>query len=189
MSRSAGISYRDVFNLTEDFTMEDLNQAYDDKLKNARKSIRNEIDRQLYLDSLAKYYEEARRDLYHSQSENDMFNTAFNSSFDSFSQFEGNDMFNSSFSTFPSIFRNMENMMNRTFSNINNNVYSNSTSYSEKTLQDGSRLIVENNTTNKNGDLRRNTSSYRRLKDGRTEPVEYEEAMKQLQGNNQKYLL
>ena len=111
------LSYQDVFNLRPEFTMEDLNQAYDDKLKNARKSIRNEIDRQLYLDSLAKYYEEARRDLYHSQSENDMFNSAFDS-FQSFPSFGGgNDMFNSSFSTFPSIFRNMENMMNRTFNN------------------------------------------------------------------------
>jgi hypothetical protein len=185
------LSYQDVFNLRPEFTMEELNQAYDDKLKNARKSIRNEIDRQLYLDSLAKYYEEARRDLYHSQSENDMFNTAFNSSFDSFQsfpKFAGNDMFNSSFSTFPSIFRNMENLMNRTFNN-NSNVYSSSSSYSEKTLPDGSKLVVENNTTNKNGDLRRNTNSYRRLRDGRTEPVEYEEAMKHLQGNNQKSLM
>jgi len=186
------LSYQDVFNLRSEFTMEDLNQAYDDKLKNARKSIRNENDRQLYLDSLAKYYEEARRDLYHSQSENDMFNSAFDSSFDSFQSFPsfggGNDMFNSSFSTFPSIFRNMENMMNRTFNN-NSNVCSSSSSYSEKTLPDGSKLVMENNTTNKNGDLRRNTNSYRLLRDGRTEPVEYEEAMKHLQGNNQKSLM
>ena len=80
--------------------------------------------------------------------------------------------------------------MNRTFGNLNNSsVYSSSSSYSEKTLPDGSKLVVENNTTNKNGDLRRNTNSYRRLRDGRTEPVEYEEAMKHLQGNNQKSLM
>jgi hypothetical protein len=174
------LSYQDVFGLRPNFTLEDLNQAYDDKIQNARRTIRNEIDRQMYLDSLTKYFEEAQKDLYYSQSENDMFNSSFPSSF------EDQGFFNT---TFPSIFKNMENMMNRTFSNINNNVYSNSTSYSEKTLPDGSKLIVENNTTNKNGDFRRNTSSYRRLKDGRIEPVEYDEAMKQLQGNNQKYLL
>ena len=82
----------------------------------------------------------------------------------------------------------MENMMNRTFGNLNNsNVCS--SSYSEKTLPDGSKLVIENNTTNKNGDLRKNTNSYRLLRDGRTEPVEYEEAVKHLQGNNQKSLM
>ena len=171
------LSYQDVFNLRSDFTMEDLNQAYDDKIRIARKEIKNEVDRQLYYDSLVKYYEEARKDLYHSQSESNMFDYNYNSD-DPFKVFD----------QFPKIFGNMDSMMNRAFENFDKN-YSSSSSYSERTLPDGSKLIIENNSLNKNGDLRKNTNSYRRLRDGRTEPVDYDEAMKLFGLKNQKYLM
>ena len=181
MSRSAGISYRDVFKLESNFTMQDLNQAYDEKIKHARRTMKNELDKQIYLESIAKFYEEARKELYYSQSENDMFDSTFSSYFNDMST-----MMNNTFKNFDS---NFDSQFGNSFPQIGG--YTSSSSYKETTLPDGSKLIIKNNTTTDNGEVKTHTNSYRRLRDGTTEPVDYEEAIKQLSGNeiNKKYLM
>ncbi len=44
-------------------------------------------------------------------------------------------------------------------------------------LSDGSRLVIEKNTINKNGKVQETTHSYKKLKDGTIETIDYDKAL------------
>jgi hypothetical protein len=69
----------------------------------------------------------------------------------------------------------------------NEQIYSSSSSYREQLMPDGTRLVLRETNSNDNGNITRNTKSYRRLQDGKTEPIEFEEALKQI--DSRKYLM
>jgi type 1 fimbria pilin len=68
-----------------------------------------------------------------------------------------------------------------------NTIYSSSTSYKEKLMPDGSKIVLNESVSNNNGDVTKNTNSYRRLANGSTEPLEYNEALKKIE--NKLYLV
>jgi hypothetical protein len=64
---------------------------------------------------------------------------------------------------------------------IPDGIHSSSTIYRERVMPDGSRIVLKETSTNNNGDITKKTTSYRKLSSGETEPIEYEEGIKQLE--------
>jgi len=195
ISLNMPLTYLSVFNLNKDFTISDLEHSYNAKKKViVENSSLSEADKEYFLENIHLLYRQAKHD-YHKRELRIMNNTnirninfvnpvnhrRYRSLFDNLTNsfLEPVRLFD-----FPSVhdewlsFRGLEPEASQsTFS-------SSSTSYREKTLPDGSRIVVNESITNKNGEVSRNTSSYRRLANGTTEAINYEDALKQL-GNQQ----
>jgi hypothetical protein len=161
------LSYKYVLGLEDGYTLEQLNQAYWNKISTISNSQLSDIDKQIYAETLKKYYTQAKNELHRRQ----LFN------------FFDEDIITSEL-RIPKLFstRNIDT------TNINSlsNVHSSSSTYKEKLMPDGSRIIINESTSNNNGDITKNTNSYRRLPNGETEPIEYNEALTQIQ--NKLYL-
>lgn len=196
-------TYLSVFNLNKDFTISDLEQSYNTKKKIiVENSSLSEADKEYFLENIHLLYRQAKHD-YHRRELSVMNNTnltnlrninfinpvnhrRYRSLFDNLagSLLEPTRLFE--FPSFPSVhdewltFRGLEPLVQTDLPSQPSSFSSNSTSYREKTLPDGSRIIVNESTTNKNGEVSRNTSSYRRLANGTTEAINYEDALKQL---------
>lgn len=156
------VSYQSVFGLNPDFSQEDLEQAYEHKVNNIKNTVKDEIDRHLLLDQLDRMYTQARRDLYYEQRwDNDLFG------------------FNRFFQTIHRDFQRLR----QPFEYNRNEIFSSSTVYNERTLPDGSRLVVQKSSKNDNGNVTETTNSYKKWNDGKTEPVDYSEAVKHLNNN------
>ena len=199
-------TYLSVFNLNKDFTISDLEQSYNTKKKVIlENSSLSEADKEYFLENIHLLHRQAKHD-YHKRELSIMNNTnltnirninlvnpinhrRYRNIFDNLagSLLEPVRLFE--FPSFPSVhdewlsFRGLEPVVQTELPSFS----SNSTSYREKSLPDGSRIIVNESTTNKNGEVLRNTSSYRRLANGTTEAVNYEDALKQL-GSQQELL-
>jgi hypothetical protein len=160
------LSYKNVFGLEDSYTLEQLNQVYWNKINTISTSELSDIDKQVYVETLKKYYNQAKNELHRKQ----LFN------------FFDEDIITSEL-RIPKLFstRNIET------NNSSSNVYSSSSTYKEKLMPDGSRIVVNESSSNNNGEITKNTNSYRRLPNGDTEPIEYNEALKQIQ--NKLYLM
>lgn len=160
------LSYKNVFGLEDSYTLEQLNQVYWNKINTISTSELSDIDKQVYVETLKKYYTQAKNELHRRQ----LFN------------FFDEDIITSEL-RIPKLFstRNIET------NNSSSNVYSSSSTYKEKLMPDGSRIVVNESSSNNNGEITKNTNSYRRLPNGDTEPIEYNEALKQIQ--NKLYLM
>lgn len=193
-------TYLSVFNINKDFTISDLEQSYNAKKKViVENSSLSEADKEYFLENIHLLYRQAKHH-YHKRELSIMSNTnltnlrninfinpvnhrRYRSLFDNLagSLLEPVRLFE-----FPSVhdewlsFRGLEPLVQSETLSQPTSFSSNSTSYREKTLPDGSRIIVNESTTNKNGEVSRNTSSYRRLANGTTEAINYEDAVKQL---------
>lgn len=62
-----------------------------------------------------------------------------------------------------------------------NTIHSSSTIQRERVMPDGSRIVLKETSTNNNGDVTKTTTSYRKLSSGATEPIDYDEGLKQLE--------
>jgi len=85
-------------------------------------------------------------------------------------------MFRSRLPSFGETLRNMNTMLQ---DSGNTTVYSSSTTYRERTMPDGSKIVLKETSDNRNGDVTRTTNSYRQLASGATEPIDYENALLQ----------
>lgn len=177
------ITFNTVLNLPTDFTIEDLNNAFQQKLNAFAKSGLSDVDQTVYKESLKKYYVEAKQHLHNKElfSYNRMGHFPL---FGGFSGFGGLGSLTGFQSPIDSLFLDL-NSVERPYRN--EQIYSSSSSYREQLMPDGTRLVLRETNSNDNGNITRNTKSYRRLQDGKTEPIEFEEALKQI--DSRKYLM
>lgn len=149
------LSYKHVLGLEDGYTLEQLNQSYLKKISTVSDSKLSDIDKQIYAETLKKYYKQAKNEIHRRK----------------FFNFLEDDI-------------TSELRMPHLFSS---NVYSSSSTYKEKLMPDGSRIVLNESSSNNNGEITKNTNSYRRLPNGETEPIEYNYALKQIQ--NKLYLM
>jgi len=174
------ITFNTVLNLPTDFTIEDLNNAFQQKLNALAKSGLSDVDLTVYKESLEKYYVEAKQHLHNKE----LFSYQRIGHFPLFGGFSGFGSLTGFQSPIDSLFLDL-NSVDR--ASRNEQIYSSSSSYREQLMPDGTRLVLRETNSNDNGNITRNTKSYRRLQDGKTEPIEFEDALKQI--DSRKYLM
>ena len=164
------LSYKNVLGLEDAYTLDKLNQAYLNKIRTINTTQLTDIDKQVYSETLKRYYNQAKNELHRRQ----LFN------------FFEDDMISEL--RMPQLFSTRDvNTANNNSNNFSSNVYSSSSTYKEKLMPDGSKIVVNESSSNNNGEITKNTNSYRRLPNGETEPIEYNDALKQIQ--NKLYLM
>ena len=165
--------YYNLFGLNYNFNREQLTTAYTNKVNKINSSNLSDSDKRFVLQQVQKYYEKADKDLTASEHRMNMYN---------YRRRMIDNLFNIEplYDSISRRFENIESLL-QTQPRSSNEIYSSSKSYSEKSLPDGSKLIFENTKTNKNGDIQETTVSYKKNKDGTTEPVSYEDAKKMLE--------
>lgn len=163
------LSYYSVLGLNQGYSFEDLENAYNKK-NNAiiESTTLSDIEKHLLSSSMKKYFDQAyialaRRNFFSSEN---LLNPVFETPF----------MFKSRLPSFGETLRNMNNMLQ---DSGNTTVYSSSTTYRERTMPDGSKIVLKETSDNRNGDVTRTTNSYRQLASGVTEPIDYENALLQ----------
>lgn len=166
------LSYMTVFELPSNYDINQLNDIY--KLKKNSILQNNNlscIDKEIYIDNLNKYYREARQD-YHRR---ELFNLE--------------NYIPKRIRNFHSIFNDDNLLFDHNTSVIDNDLdikertnytSSTSTTYRECLMNDGSTIVVNEGTTNKNGNVTVKTKCYRRLSNGVTEDITYKDAMEQI---------
>jgi hypothetical protein len=166
------VSFYSFFSLQDDFNWEQLEDAYRSKIDNLRKLNINEIDKQLYLEQIYLLYRQAKEELTHRERSHNDYGTyrygLRNYLWDGMDYFDKLER---------RINKTMERLNKKTSDLSNTNLYGTSRSYSEKLLPDGSSLVIEKNTINKNGNVQENTHSYKKLKDGTIEAIDYDKAL------------
>lgn len=169
------VSFYNFFSLEKNFNREQLEDSYHNKVNHLlRLNINNNVDIQLYLDKIHRLYLEARDELTIREKNYNKYGLV---------HFGLTDYIFNSMDYFDKIERDinktMENFYKRT--DDNSNLYGVSRNYSETMLSDGSRLVIQKNSVNKNGKIKETTHSYKKLKDGTIEPIEYDKAHKLIQ--------
>jgi len=144
------------------------------------KSGLSDVDLTVYKESLEKYYVEAKQHLHNKE----LFSYQRIGHFPLFGGFSGFGSLTGFQSPIDSLFLDL-NSVDR--ASRNEQIYSSSSSYREQLMPDGTRLVLRETNSNDNGNITRNTKSYRRLQDGKTEPIEFEDALKQI--DSRKYLM
>jgi len=186
-------TFYSVFNLPQDYTIDQLNNAYQEKVDKAHKSSLTELDQNIYKESLKSYYNQAKKVLQRRD---------FISELSNFTEFTPLSLLSPLSYSFPSILDSHDfSILHNPFhlqsqlshpihqsavQNNQNEVFSSSSTYREQLMPDGSKLVVKESSSNNNGNITKNTKSYRQLSNGTTEPVDYDIAIQQLQ--NRKYL-
>jgi hypothetical protein len=179
------VSYYNLFNLKYNFTRDDLYKGFSAKVEDINKSNLSGSDKLFMTEHVTNMYHKARSDLLQRETEEAQRNARQNLI----------NMYSNDYSLY-NYFDTFERMMQNRISNFgkqideltnkltdterHNTVFGSTRTYNEKMLADGSKLIVESTKTNKNGNVEENTVSYKRHKDGKTEPVILSEALKML---------
>lgn len=174
------LSYYSVLGLNQGYSFEDLENAYNKK-NNAiiESTTLSDIEKHLLSSSMKKYFDQAyialaRRKFFSSEN---LLNPVLESPF----------MFRSRLPSFGETLRNMNTILEErpplsfpsSQDSGNTTVYSSSTTYRERTMPDGSKIVLKETSDNRNGDVTRTTNSYRQLASGVTEPIDYESALLQ----------
>jgi hypothetical protein len=182
------LSYYNIFNLDRNFNYNDLQNSYNNRVNSIidNKNI-TDIDKKMLLDNTKVHFRKAYNDflqrkyystedlLYPSPSVSSFIRSALPSFNDTFSGFFTNESPLFSFRSYPTQQQEEESAQPQ------ETIYSSSTSHREKLMPDGSRIVLKETSTNKNGDIKVKTSSYRKLSSGATEPIEYEEGLRQIE--------
>jgi hypothetical protein len=167
------LSYKTVLELQDNYTIDQLNHAYWNKINKISSNNLSDIDKHIYVETLKRYYDLAVDDLHRRR--------FFNFDIDLIDLIRLNNMKESLSSQLSSQQQATQQ------SQSSNTIYSSSTSYKEKLMPDGSKIILNESVSNNNGEVTKNTNSYRRLENGTTEPLEFNEALKQME--NKLYLV
>ena len=178
-------NYYRFFGLSNNFSWNELEDAYSSKINSLNGLNISDVDRAIYGEQVQRQYREAKRELTHRErveGQNYGFSGMLWNGFDYFDR--------------------LERRMNRQFARLYNRLGSNmepttegqqhSQFYREVSQPDGSTVVVEETTdTTGNGQVNRRRNSYRRFPDGRQEPVEFGEASRlvgSLSTDNRAYL-
>ena len=156
------------FGLRENFTLDELRNAKNNKLHSlANTSLTNE-EKYVYATEIIKLYKKAKRQI--SQNHNNLSLTPFNNS---------NNIFNNMLNHIQQFnFNNMQ--------NTSGNFTSQSQSYNERMLSDGSKIIMEVNKTNNNGQVNEEIKSYKILPNGTRQEIDYNDAVKAIMNTTSK---
>ena len=170
------LNYLTIFNLSENYSKDDLNKAFIEKIKNIDNLDLNSEDKQLLMDGYIHEYKIAKSFLNKNNFENnfgnlnlDFFNN-FNNNFNNF-----NNNFNSIINEFQANLYNNTNNTNST----NSNVYSQSYSIN-KVINNGISTVIEKKNINDNGKIDNNISSFIIDKDGKNIPIDYKQAIENI---------
>jgi len=175
------VYYLEFFNLRNNFSWNDLEDAYQSKLNSLNGLNLPDIDKSVYSEQVQLLYRDAKRDL--TQRER-------NSRLGNYDGLMRNYLWNGF-----DYFDRLERRMNQHFSNLYERLGSrnlnepignyNSSSYREISQSDGSTIVVEETSSLDNhGHLNRTRNSYRRLVSGVREPLDYNEALRLTGVNN-----
>jgi hypothetical protein len=140
-------SVSQIFNIPENYSLEDLKISYKNIIDNLLVSQRSNIEKQLLANQYKELYRIGKEQFY--QRNNQQINLFSNNIFDN--------LFN-----MPQI--NMP-------SNSINNVYSYQSSYKSKLNSDGSTTVMESKTEIKNGEKKDTINNYKRMPDGTIIPL------------------
>lgn len=194
-----------VFDIPEDYTLEQLKSSYISIIENLSKSDKSDIEKDLLSEQYKKLYKQGKqiyleRMTYDTELEPNEINLfdRFND-FGRFNPFEFspyNNYYNQNqtkkfqdpFSKFDNIFGLITNNVDKINgngngngnSNIKSQVYSYSSSYESKINQDGSRTIIESKSESKNGDKKNTINAYKKMSDGKIVPLN-EDEIKQIE--------
>jgi hypothetical protein len=180
------LTYQSVFGLNQNYTFQDLENAYNNKVNTIidSKNI-NDVEKHLLVESMKKYFDKAymslaRRNFFSSENlltpvfETSLFQTRLPTLGESLKEMD-------------SFYQDVKKDI-ATGQNQNTDIFSSSTTYKERTMPDGSKIIMKETSNNKNGDITRTTNSYRKLSNGVTEPIDYEQALLQLTHDKPKHV-
>jgi len=167
------VSFYSFFSLDQNFNWEQLEDSYHNKVDNLRQLNISNVDKQLYLEQIYRLYREAKEELTHRERNHNEYGILpWNNRLGLRNyMWDGMDYFDK---LERRINKSLDNFYKRTGDNPE--LYGTSRSYSEKMLPDGSRLVIEKNSVNKNGKMQETTHSYKKLKDGTIETLEYDKA-------------
>lgn len=202
-----GLSVSKVFDISEDYTLEQLKKSYIEIIDKLFKSDRTEIEKELLASQYKKMYKIGKSEYLERismETDFEMPNYLKNKTtnggeldlFDRFERMHQNtfgypnrmrrtynpfSMFDNVFREFESNLSNVSNNKNINLngnSNSNSKVYSYSSSYSSNTNPDGSQTIVERKIETVNGDKKQTINAYKKTPDGKTKPLTEDEMNK-----------
>jgi hypothetical protein len=154
------VNFMTFFGLRENFTLDELRNAKNSKLNSLANTKLSEEDKQVYALEIIRLYKKAKRQI--SQNHNNFSLIPLNNS--------------------NSFFNNVINHMQQfNFNNLQNtltNITSQSRSYNERMLSDGSKIVMEVNKTNNNGTIKEEIKSYKILPNGTRQEINYNDAVK-----------
>ena len=153
------------FGLRENFTLDELRNARNNKLNSlANTSLTNE-EKQVYASEIIRLYKKAKRQI--------------TQNYNNFSLIPFNNMFNQ--------MQQVNNIFNQMLqSNTSGNFSSQSKSYNERRLSDGTRIIIETIKTNNNGQTNEEVRTYKILSNGTKQEINYNDAVKTLTNSTSK---
>jgi len=153
------------FGLRENYTLDELRNARNNKLNAlANTSLTNE-EKQVYASEIIRLYKKAKRQI--TQNYNNFSLIPFNNMFNQMQQVN-----------------NMFNQMQQ--SNTSGNFSSQSKSYNERRLSDGTRIIMETIKTNNNGQTNEEVKTYKILPNGTKQEINYNDAIKTITNGTSK---
>lgn len=170
------LTYVSIFNLDNEYDINKLNESYNSRKKKIiDNSDLSDMDKEIYINNLDRYYIQARND-YHRRE------------LLKFEPFDPRRMIN-----FYNEFNDIFNVLDDEFSPLKTrrikNSSSSSTTYKEKVMKDGSSIIVNESRVNNDGDVTVKTNCYRRLPNGGTEALSYKDAISQIKSSDNNQLL
>ncbi len=175
------LNYYSVLGLSQSFSLKDLEDAYKKKVNSIMESnTLSDVDKHMLLASVKKYFDQAYMGL--------VRRTYFATENLLVPSIEAHSLFNSKLDAFGESLRKIDSHISSSMKDTQNTqdgnnttVYSSSSVYREKLMPDGSKIVLKESTSNKNGDVTRSTNSYRQLSSGVTEPMDFENALAQVE--------
>jgi hypothetical protein len=175
------LNYYSVLGLSQSFSLKDLEDAYKKKVNSIMESnTLSDVDKHMLLASVKKYFDQAYMGL--------VRRTYFATENLLVPSIEAHSLFNSKLDAFGESLRKIDSHISSSMKDTQNTqdgnnttVYSSSSVYREKLMPDGSKIVLKESTSNKNGDVTRSTNSYRQFSSGVTEPMDFENALAQVE--------
>jgi hypothetical protein len=189
------ISYYDVFNLNSDFNWKELDNAYRTAIEKCNLNMTiSDVDKQIYREQIDRYYRQAKNELVtrERQVENNPQYGLYpmglrNWMWDGFDFIDKMERrFNNSINEISFGFQKYKNKYGYNSDNLDNvemksESYFTSNQRSERRLNDGSLLVINNSSVNENGQEIKNTETYIISKDGNKKYIDIDTAKLLLQ--------
>ena len=170
------VSVRQFFGLGDSFTWEELQNALNSKRDQISNSNLSQLDKEVYLDQVDRYYRDAKRDLTMREREEYDYGLI---------PWGGRQLGlrNWLWDGMDYLDRMERRLNNRFFRDISSSVQTananssfSQSSFREIRQHDGTSIVVEENEIRNGDQVQKNNVSYRRLADGTTQPLDYNEA-------------
>jgi hypothetical protein len=152
------VNLRTFFGLRENYTLDELKNARNTKLNSLANTKLSDEDKKVYASEIMRLYKKAKNKF--TQKDNNLSLTPF---------YNSNNFFN-----------NILNQMQQ-FKNSSSNFSSQSRSYSERRLSDGSKIIMETIRKNNNGEINEEVKTYKVLPNGTKQEINYNDAVKAIE--------